>query len=130
MNLVLSCNVPDSVDIYQSNSQQQGAGLKGAAEPGQEQLEGPTAKLGKHSSYQKEHVGLSQQQKCLNYLANYFRELCQLENRLCSDFILKNSALFFFSQAEMMKFESLKQLNEKRQSLRYALQNKMNIYTI
>lgn len=59
MNLVLSCHVPDAIDIYQSNSQQQGIGLKGANEHGQEQLEGATTKVGKHSQYSKEHVGLN-----------------------------------------------------------------------
>jgi hypothetical protein len=73
---------------------------------------------------------LSQTQKCLNYLSNFLQQLCQQEDILSSNKILKRSPLFNFIQKLYVEDQRKKLLLKQKVNLQHAMEHCLNVHQI
>ena len=105
VNSVISGNILDEIDIYQKEDS-------------------------KYSSSKKEAGGLTSNQRCLNYLTNFLRQVGQQDDLLSSMRILKNSSLFFASHFQAVRHLKQKGNIDHRYMLKHSLSNVLNVYEI
>jgi hypothetical protein len=95
INAVMSGNIVDQIDIYHQAVKNESPQLHTQASFDNDS---PTIS-GRNETFrstQRATQQLSQPQRCLNYLSNYLKQVCQQEDIFSSNRILKDSYLFFF----------------------------------
>jgi len=95
INAVMSGNIVDQIDIYHQAVKNESPQLHTQASFDNDS---PTIS-GRNETFRSTQRGsqqLTQPQRCLNYLANYLKQVCQQEDIFSSNRILKESYLFFF----------------------------------
>ena len=73
---------------------------------------------------------LTMQQKCLNYLSNYLKQICHLEDDRLSSNMLKNSPLFFLCQIWEVEHQLSKSQLDHLLNMKYSLSNLINVCQI
>lgn len=138
---MMSGNVADKHDVYSEQGdakESSGSALrhqssKGHSEPmDQVHLVTSSSRDGlNHAALGgKEAVILSSQQKCLNYLCNYLRQICLQEDKRIGSNMLKRSPLFFLTQIWSVEHQLCKSNLEQLMNMKYSLNQLVNICQI
>lgn len=156
MNAVLSGNLMNTIDIYHSNPPQSGRGNaeayhetedgelgEGQGDEAEENKAGPEQAAGGQNRYgspRSLHTAggggsgatrvLSASQRGLNYLINYLSQICDQEDILSSNRVLKQCPLFYFGQMAWVEYNLVRNAHLQRCNEQHAVQNLVNIYEI
>lgn len=125
----MSGNIVDQIDIYHQAAKNESPQLHTQASFDNDS---PTIS-GRNETFRSTHRAsqqLTQPQRCLNYLSNYLKQVCQQEDMFSSNRILKESYLFFFIQLVQVNHHQSKCFLSQKFNLKYAMEHDINVYEV